>query len=239
MSVSSASPILLTRNCSYDPDYGHWDWGKVSALHEIALALDGGYQYYYMGFYIHSCTKMRYKGQFSPSYLLDPEVLDWNLLDNDYRAKLDKRKYVSPSRDAKAEGTSAMSPVTNNDVQEPRTENGTTSSDDLTKVKELNVADHSDLEVDDDDSEADDSEIPEGSLFEYNIPGVLTKEEVAKLDLSHWKLIVRGDLIDLEDLRGWEESDLGDSGSIKGIAAELIAATGPGLLECSALNLFG
>ena len=239
MSVSSGSIILLKQNSSYDPDYGHWDWGKVSALHEIALALDGGYQYYYMGFYIHSCTKMRYKGQFSPSYLLDPEVLDWNLLDNDYRKKLDECKYVSPSRDAKAESQSELSPATNDDVEEPPTENGTTSSDDPTKVKESNIADHQDLEVDDDDSEADDSEIPEGSLFDYNIPGVLTKEEVADLDLSHWKLLVRGEFIDLEDLRGWEESDLDDSGSIKGIAAELIAATGPGLLKHSALNLFG
>ncbi|UYV77284.1 hypothetical protein LAZ67_15000336 [Cordylochernes scorpioides] len=34
-------------------------------------------QYYYMGFYIHSCPKMRYKGQFHPSYLLCPETYIW------------------------------------------------------------------------------------------------------------------------------------------------------------------
>lgn len=35
---------------------------------------------YYMGFYIHSCPKMRYKGKLYPSYLLCPEVYTWHLL---------------------------------------------------------------------------------------------------------------------------------------------------------------
>lgn len=33
--------------------------------------------YYYMGFYIHSCPKMRYKGNLVPSYLLCPETFYW------------------------------------------------------------------------------------------------------------------------------------------------------------------
>lgn len=52
--------------------------GKLSALKEIALAQEmarygaPGMGYLYMGFYIHSCQKMRYKGQYAPSYLLEP-----------------------------------------------------------------------------------------------------------------------------------------------------------------------
>lgn len=34
-------------------------------------------KYYYMGFYIHSCPKMRYKANLSPSYLLCPETYEW------------------------------------------------------------------------------------------------------------------------------------------------------------------
>lgn len=34
-------------------------------------------KYYYMGFYIHSCCKMRYKGNFHPSDLLCPETYNW------------------------------------------------------------------------------------------------------------------------------------------------------------------
>jgi arginine-tRNA-protein transferase len=94
------------------------------------------------------------------------------------------------------------------------------------------------IDMDSDPSDADDTEIPEGSLFDYNIPGVLKKEDVAKLDLDHMKLLVRANLIELEDLRGWEEWQIDDPGTIKGIAAELIAATGPRLLKDSALALF-
>jgi Arginine-tRNA-protein transferase, C terminus len=34
---------------SYDPEYQHWDFGKISALHEAQLALEAGYEFYYMG----------------------------------------------------------------------------------------------------------------------------------------------------------------------------------------------
>src|ERR1700744_1642333 len=37
---------------SYDPEYQHWDFGKTSALRETALALEAGYEYYYMGTFI-------------------------------------------------------------------------------------------------------------------------------------------------------------------------------------------
>ena len=94
------------------------------------------------------------------------------------------------------------------------------------------------LELDEDDSDKDGAEIPEGSLFDYKVPGILTKEEVSKLDLAHWKLLVRTSLIELEDLRGWEDWNVDDPASIKGIAAELVAATGPKLLQNSALVIF-
>lgn len=34
-------------------------------------------EYYYMGYYIHSCPKMRYKGKLSMSDLLCPETYTW------------------------------------------------------------------------------------------------------------------------------------------------------------------
>lgn len=37
--------------CSYDPAYEKWEFGKLSALREVALAVEGAYQYYYMGMY--------------------------------------------------------------------------------------------------------------------------------------------------------------------------------------------
>ncbi|XP_066028063.1 arginyl-tRNA--protein transferase 1 isoform X1 [Pocillopora verrucosa] len=66
----------------YDPDYSFLSLGVYSALREIHFArcLQKSVptiQSYYMGFYIHSCPKMRYKGNYSPSYLACPETFNW------------------------------------------------------------------------------------------------------------------------------------------------------------------
>ncbi|KAF5322217.1 hypothetical protein D9619_000501 [Psilocybe cf. subviscida] len=56
---------------------------QLSALREVSLAREmqeaGAPQmgYLYMGFYIYSCPKMRYKGEYAPSYLADPETYEW------------------------------------------------------------------------------------------------------------------------------------------------------------------
>lgn len=34
---------------SYDPDYEQWEFGKLSAMREIAMTLEDDYKYYYMG----------------------------------------------------------------------------------------------------------------------------------------------------------------------------------------------
>ncbi|RVX76073.1 hypothetical protein B0A52_00430 [Exophiala mesophila] len=218
----------------YDPDYSHLNFGKLSALREIDLALRGGYEYYYMGYYIHSCIKMRYKATYRPSFLLDPETHEWNLFDDDYRQKLDQNNYFSPSRyRSQGADVTPLGQAQPTQLSLPRKDTPET-----TKERAKNFGDDDELELDEAGSDEEDAEIPEGSLFDYNIPGVLTKEQVQDLDLDHWKLVVRDMLIDLEDLRGWEESKLDDPGSIKGIAAEVIAATGPKLLEHSALKLF-
>lgn len=67
-------------------------------LREAALALEGGYQYYYMGYYIHSCVKMKYKGDYKTQHVLDPETYEWHPLEGELRALLDKKPYVSMSR---------------------------------------------------------------------------------------------------------------------------------------------
>lgn len=61
----------------YDPAHRQLVLGKVSALQDIAFCLERGLAYYYMGFYIHSCAKMRYKAEFSPSELLCPTTLEF------------------------------------------------------------------------------------------------------------------------------------------------------------------
>ncbi|XP_046729248.1 arginyl-tRNA--protein transferase 1 isoform X1 [Silurus meridionalis] len=70
----------------YHPDFAFLSLGSYSALREIAFTRHLQKQspklsYYYLGFYIHSCPKMRYKGQYHPSDLLCPETYTWVSLD--------------------------------------------------------------------------------------------------------------------------------------------------------------
>jgi len=66
----------------YDPDLHHLSLGKYTALREIELCKRNGFEYYYLGFYVHSCAKMRYKGEYQPSELLCPTTLSWHPLSN-------------------------------------------------------------------------------------------------------------------------------------------------------------
>nr|XP_021199343.2 arginyl-tRNA--protein transferase 1 [Helicoverpa armigera] len=66
----------------YDPHYMHLTLGTYGALREIEFTRSMHSQcpqieYYYMGYYIHSCCKMRYKGNFYPSDLACPETYKW------------------------------------------------------------------------------------------------------------------------------------------------------------------
>ncbi|XP_065837687.1 arginyl-tRNA--protein transferase 1-like isoform X3 [Oscarella lobularis] len=81
----------------YDPSYEFLTLGTYSALREIYFTRQLQKQapdlaFYYMGYYVHSCAKMRYKGQYNPSFLLCPEVYSWIPIEIS-RPKLDASKY--------------------------------------------------------------------------------------------------------------------------------------------------
>ncbi|KAK8675118.1 hypothetical protein V6N13_033188 [Hibiscus sabdariffa] len=89
---------LSSKYLFWDPDYAFLSLGKYSALQEIGWvkenqAYSAGLQYYYMGYYIHSCSKMRYKAAYYPSELLCPLRYQWVSF-HTARPLLDKKKYV-------------------------------------------------------------------------------------------------------------------------------------------------
>ena len=47
--ICDKANFLCSHGIRYDEDVNDWNFGKLSALREIALALEGGYRYYYMG----------------------------------------------------------------------------------------------------------------------------------------------------------------------------------------------
>ncbi|XVE69398.1 hypothetical protein DITRI_Ditri09bG0149300 [Diplodiscus trichospermus] len=89
---------LSSKYLFWDPDYAFLSLGKYSALQEIGWVKENqaccaSLQYYYLGYYIHSCSKMRYKAEYHPSELLCPLRYRWvpfHLV----RPLLDKKKYV-------------------------------------------------------------------------------------------------------------------------------------------------
>ncbi|KAK9461878.1 arginine-tRNA-protein transferase [Lipomyces oligophaga] len=84
----------------WDQDMAKYSLGKLSACRETALAIERNAPYYYMGLYIHNCQKMRYKGGFFPSFLLDPELYVYFPLSK-FVAEFEKSEYVSFSEHPK------------------------------------------------------------------------------------------------------------------------------------------
>eukprot|EP00850_Spirogloea_muscicola_P000512 SM000002S05592 [mRNA] locus=s2:994109:998404:- [translate_table: standard] len=68
---------LSSKYLFWDPDYAFLSLGKYSALQEVewvrgASVACKSLQYYYLGYYIHTCPKMKYKAAYAPSDLLCP-----------------------------------------------------------------------------------------------------------------------------------------------------------------------
>jgi len=87
----------------YHPDYSFLVLGTYSALNEIncVTKIHNAYpdfKYYYLGFYIHSCPKMRYKAQYRPSELMDPISFNWCSLETSIEL-LERAKFTRLERD--------------------------------------------------------------------------------------------------------------------------------------------
>ncbi|CAK9173567.1 unnamed protein product [Ilex paraguariensis] len=89
---------LSSKYLFWDPDLAILSLGKYSALQEISWVKENqvhcpSLQYYYLGYYIHSCNKMRYKAAYHPSELLCPLRYEWVLFDV-AKPLLDRKPYV-------------------------------------------------------------------------------------------------------------------------------------------------
>ncbi|MCJ1389570.1 Arginyl-tRNA--protein transferase 1 [Xylographa bjoerkii] len=188
----------------YHESVNDWEFGKLSALQEIALAVESGYQYYYMdpGYYIHSCIKMRYKSTFHPTYILDPETYDWDPLDQDMLARLSAHDYVSLSR----ERCLGIGPSSRR----------TDSPDAASAASNLS------------------------SIFQTNMPGVMSIEEVKEnIPLEEIDVRLKDKIVNLARLGEWDEEEMMDSSSVQGIAAEFVACVGPRLAGKIVIDLSG
>ena len=189
----------------YHEDLHKFSPGKLSALREATLSVEEGYGFYWMGYYIESCIKMRYKGDYQPMEFLDPETYDWHLLDDKAKKALQEKNYVSLSKELDGEATTATE----------------TSSDPAPKPSQNETTD-----AEDEDSDHEPEDV-EGTAWDNNMPGVLSKEEVSQLPLGSVKLSVRGQPALCEDLVAWDRGGLDDPTSLKCWIGELAAVVGP------------
>lgn len=93
------------------------------------------------------------------------------------------------------------------------------------------------------------------NVFEAGTPGAMSLDEMAReIDLGQWRLDVRDRIVrlkvmirklqtykpavsdTLQDLVVWDDSDLSDSDTIKGITAELASCIGPELVKETTLK---
>lgn len=184
----------------YDESIHKFSPGKLGALHEIALAREEGYRWWYPGYYIHSCPKMRYKMDYAPQYILDPVTLSWDPLDKTVLALLDKSPYVSLSQ---------------------HRDRGAALGDQDANEAEAGNEDNVDAEDSDEDG-------IDGSLFDANMPGVPTLAEMETVDLDDIRVLGPSPAIlySMSDLVGWDDCTIYDWPKIKARMAELVGAMG-------------
>ncbi|TLD25227.1 hypothetical protein PspLS_06031 [Pyricularia sp. CBS 133598] len=183
--------------------------GKLGALREIALAIEGGYRYWYSGYYIHTCPKMQYKNDYSPQFILDPQTLSWHHLGESEMRIFDNNGYARFSRLEQTSGG----------------EKGL-SADSKTPEADPRKDDEADANMDEDDSMYE-------FLLRSDMPGIPTLEEMVSLDMENLAIAVNGydQLFKASNLAVWAKQSVLDFPALKSKIAELVAAIGPDLMD--------
>ncbi|ORY64379.1 arginine-tRNA-protein transferase [Pseudomassariella vexata] len=193
----------------YDESVHQFSPGKLGALREIALAKEKGYRWWYSGFYIHTCPKMRYKIDYSPQYILNPDTLVWERLDKDALALFDSKGYLHVEKlrqqDEKAVPPNVESTHAEGELSEPS------------------------------DAEGEDSD-EDQSLFYCNMPGIPSLEAMASVDLDQILVRLSRGFCAAGVLFDWDDERMDDPASAKGMVSEIVAAVGPELMPQACLD---
>ncbi|KAL2155284.1 hypothetical protein VTH82DRAFT_25 [Thermothelomyces myriococcoides] len=205
----------------------HWlNPGKLGALREIALAREAGYRWWYPGYYVHNCAKMRYKIEYKPQYVLDPEDLRWYPLDQEALARFDKAHYVCFSRDMQEDELGSHDGSTQGvgTTEPPPPEAARTGASGAGPPEEPD---------EDDVGQYEEEEGGEGTfLLSSSMPGIPSLAEMEQVNMDG--LVLRSDfsdnLIVASHLVNWDTEKISDFGTLKSRVAELVAAVGPDLI---------
>ncbi|XP_014495816.1 arginyl-tRNA--protein transferase 1 [Vigna radiata var. radiata] len=180
---------LSSKYLFWDPDFAFLSLGKYSAFQEIGWVKENqvycpSLQYYYLGYYIHSCSKMRYKAAYRPSELLCPLRYQWVPFDV-ARPLLDRRAYVVLSdASISQKGESSLPQVTDDIMGREFDDGGQEDANDVPMLE--------DEETVDSESECSDDE-PDLETTSYDDPEI---GDVGKVLLG-----IKGSHVRYKDLR--------------------------------------
>ncbi|KAI9848131.1 MAG: Arginyl-tRNA--protein transferase 1 [Thelocarpon superellum] len=211
----------------YHDDFKKWNFGKLGALREASMAKENGYRWYYMGYFIPSCSKMRYKADYSPQHLLDPETYTWHPLDDDLKRRLDEKSFVSVSKEC-------QNPPGEDKLAQTASPTTASKASEVSHGGAAHAGEDEEQETEDmSDDDDDDAQIHlSTSVFEMNMPGVMTKEEIEDhIDLDATKVRVAGRILEVQDLVAWDDGEVENPRSLKGLVGEFVAVVGPELAK--------
>ncbi|CAN4109353.1 unnamed protein product [Withania somnifera] len=166
---------LSSKYLFWDPDLAFLSLGKYSALQEIRWVSQNqvhcpSLQYYYLGYYIHSCSKMRYKSAYRPSELLCPLRYQWVRFDV-AKLLLDRKRYMVLSDFATQNGE-PLPPSNLENYEEQNDEQQFHGSNDIF-VGENGEMDDSDYEDSDDELVAARSDIQLPKVEDRDVGNIL------------------------------------------------------------------
>ncbi|KAK5119360.1 hypothetical protein LTR85_007716 [Meristemomyces frigidus] len=211
----------------YHHDFEKWSFGKLSALRETVLALEDGYEYYYMGYYIHGCKKMRYKGDYKPQFVLDFHGLEWDLLDDEMRSLMERRKYASMSKERQRQQARLQRSLEGTPSGDAASQQSSGAANESAEsAAAANGGDDEDIVRHPIPTDAFKSGL---SVLELGMPGVLSLNQLrSDINLEEMKVYLgRGGIHEMQDIVSWRDGTETDRKSIKGTIAEFAAAVGP------------
>ena len=144
---------------------------------------------------------------YSPQYVLDPATFAWVQVDKKLLDSFDSHGYL--------------------DLSEPR---GAAGPDE--RVEEEPVRGPAETH----DGNDKEDEVIDVSLFESNMPGIPTLEQMQSVDLDHIPVRLNRGFCFAGGLFDWSDDRIGDKRSPKTAIAEMVAAIGPDLLPQTCLD---
>lgn len=201
----------------YHESISGWNPGKLGALREIALATEGGYRWWYPGFYIHTCAKMRYKMDYSPQQVLNPDSMEWVDVSKEILEKFDSHGYLDFSK----------------------------KEDDKTSTPEQSQSDSKDVEYKPDAEEENDSgsdgnrDKGDVSFFQSNMPGLPSMDAIRSYDYNSIPVRLDIGVVPAATVFSWRNTvdDVTEGRGPKAVVAELVAAVGLDIMPQFCLDL--